>query len=79
MDGVCDADGVLAAALPSPYLNCPRVRFNFIKLYQDSAKRWLVVVRPRKPYDSTCLACLLQEARVAEPLVVVIDALYECT
>lgn len=34
-DGVCDADGVLAAALPSPYLHCPRVSFNLIKLYQD--------------------------------------------
>jgi hypothetical protein len=44
MDGVCDADGVLAAALPSPYLNCPRVSLNFIKLYQEPAKRWLVLV-----------------------------------
>jgi len=54
-EGVCDADGVLAAALPSPYLSCPRVSFNFIKLYQDSAKRWLVLVRPHRTIRSDML------------------------
>lgn len=77
MDGVCDADGVLAAALPSPYLNCPRVSLNFIKLYQGPAKRWLVLV-PHGGYGDP--TCLLQEVRAAGPLFnVVIDPLYEST
>jgi hypothetical protein len=47
-DGVCDADGVLAAALPSPYLDCPRVSLNFIKLYQASVKLVGGSIRPDK-------------------------------